>query len=266
MDLSKCKYCGSRTDVFYMFGESVCYDCAIELLKGYDYIKIDEKDGEDRFYVKNGSREEYEEYKSILELSRVVEHEENPFYDFCTYPVIEYSCRDIRCEEKVEYYLKNRLIECHNTLYSLYLWNDYKTNELTTLCTECLLKKLGVERISVQLKYEYCYEYFYIYFCEGKPIAAIKNKSSDWERENQLAKVIDYCIDNFNLRLELVEGVEYTDNYYKALDYNGMAQEHEFYKVISYRKLKQYTKEIKKLTKKKELNELKEFVRKSLNF
>ena len=28
----------------------------------------------------------------------------------------------------------------------------------------------------------------------------------------------------------------------------------------------EYTKEIKKLTKKKELNELKEFVRKSLNF
>lgn len=44
MDLSKCKYCGSRTDVFYMFGESVCYDCAIELLKGYDYIKIENID------------------------------------------------------------------------------------------------------------------------------------------------------------------------------------------------------------------------------
>lgn len=275
MDFSKCKYCGSRTDVFYMFGEPVCYDCAIELLNENEDVKIEKRNGEYVFYIKKAfSKEEvYEEVECIYEACLLIKTNEEYRKDYywedeCRIIRSEYSFRDIRCEEKVNHpFFRNYKWSCFNDAYNLYLFTDDETGDVITICDDCFLKRIGIEKVLVGLKYTYSEEYFYIYYCEGKPISAIRHDSPIWEKEGQVAKVIDYCIDNFELQLELVEGVEYTDKYYKALKYNHLAKEHQFYKVLSYKKLeKLYSAEIKSKSKKrKELIEIKEFVRKSLN-
>lgn len=276
MDFSKCKYCGSRADVFYMFGEPVCYDCAIELLKENEDVKIEKRNGEDVFYINKLFSEEegYEEVESIYVLCLFIEankeYREGYYWENKGRPIrVVHNFRDACCEEKVEFWFSRKLETCFSNTYNLYVLEDDKTGELITVCEDCFLERIGVEKRVNWFKYTYSQEMFYIYCCEGKPISAIRDNSPIWEKEKQVAKVIDYCTDNLGLKLKL-EDVEYTDKYYKELVYNdNIAKEHQFYRVLSYKKLKKipyYTKGKSKKEIKKEEDELKEFVRKSLNF
>ena len=50
MDLSRCKFCGSRKDVFYMLGDSICYNCAIDKIKAQKGVKVEKENGIDVVY------------------------------------------------------------------------------------------------------------------------------------------------------------------------------------------------------------------------
>lgn len=265
MDLSRCKFCGSRKDVFYMLGDSICYDCAIDKIKVQKGVKVEKENGIDVvyrigfWYLEEGEYEKCYGFRDIVYAMQKNSLESTKDRDYIQGEILRDTtpkCGHVKCELWEDSVFRNLKHNCNPMSYNLFLIEDEETGEILTVCDNYIYEKIGLKRILKRVRNEY----YYIYFYKSNIIGAIKLTPYLWEKDLQIEKILNYCVENLGLKLELIEDVEYTDNYFVALGEN--ARTHMYYKVIDYKKLDAEKHYHRKSSKRKMNEEISRFIEK----
>ena len=209
MDCSKCQYCGSRTDVFEMtlhginHKSPVCYNCAIEIMKKECGLKVKEENGKTIFYMKETPYSDDLEY---IKCSTLLEASEYTIPEWMKYECVHYMicpryeglCSDVGCSHIY-------CFGCEWPTFNLYVYEYNREKEVNTVCENCFLKVLGVIGVKIDRKDKTYIVYIYINKKEVEPILAVDKKVLCENREEINEKIIQYFIENKELKLEPIE-------------------------------------------------------------
>ncbi len=267
MDLSRCKFCGSRKDVFYMLGDSICYNCAIDKIKAQKGVKVEKENGIDVvyrtgfWYLEEGEYEKCDNFEYIaynMQKNMLKSTKDGYYIRDEILKDTEPRCRQIECELWRESTFGELKHNCNRISYNLFLIEDEETEEILTVCDNYIFEKIGIKCILKRVRNKY----YYIYFYKSNIIGAVEKSGYLWEEILQIEKILNYCVENLELKLELVEDVEYTDNYFVALGRN--ARTHMYYRVIDYKKVELEKYYHKKSSKRKMNEEISRFIEKEI--